>query len=32
MKKRTKIVATVGPSTHSEDIIKNMILEGGECL
>ena len=28
MKKRTKIVATVGPSTHSEDIIKNMILEG----
>ena len=28
MKKRTKIVATVGPSTHSDDIIKNMILEG----
>ena len=28
MKKRTKIVATIGPSTHSEDIIKNMILEG----
>ena len=28
MKKRTKIVATVGPSTHSDDIIENMIKEG----
>ena len=28
MKKRTKIVATVGPSTNSKEIIENMIKQG----
>lgn len=29
MSKRTKIVATVGPSTSSEEVLKAMIKEGG---
>ncbi len=28
MNKRTKIVATVGPSTNSKEIIENMIKQG----
>ena len=28
MSKRTKIVATVGPSTYSEEVLKAMIKEG----
>ena len=28
MSKRTKIVATVGPSTSSEEVLKAMIKEG----
>ena len=28
MSKRTKIVATVGPSTSSEEVLKAMINEG----
>ncbi|MCB0452709.1 MAG: pyruvate kinase, partial [Aequorivita sp.] len=26
--KRTKIVATLGPATSSEEILKHMVLEG----
>ena len=32
MNKRTKIVATVGPSTNSKEIIENMIKQGVNVL